>query len=409
LVTFRKEQGEFFTSAFLYSMGNKPSSSSQSTELLATFTHDEQAQIKQQYAKAVGQSSSPDKHSKTASLPRATFEHVLCPHVDEALRSALAAHLVEMSNANNDVITQEGFIRGAYSLARENKAESIYSLYTKVSPSLQQFVTHVINSALPFWWQGSTLSIEKWDSNENRRACKQLADYLVFGKPPAQGYTLTEDDLFSTGSAEANTSWNDETTHNVSADTFQAWLTGNMEFSLLIDILICSIFWPESADRDKARTQHHLAPALDKPKLPNTDSFSNLLDPYMYYLLTLHMPVDCLASTHPSKAIPHSLLFSSKLDGKSWQNFANNIVNRGALVIVIKTSDGAVFGGYTDQPLQSLTRWTGNRNNFLFRQSPMGLWDAANGTNDHYQYLCWGKKSLPNGKKRHLAYLERSV
>ena len=101
-------------------MGNKPSSSSQSTDLLATFTNDEQAQIKQQYAKAVGQSNSPDKHSKTATLPRATFEHVLCPHVDEALRTAIAGHLVEMSNENNDVITLEGFIRGAQSLAREN-------------------------------------------------------------------------------------------------------------------------------------------------------------------------------------------------------------------------------------------------------------------------------------------------
>jgi hypothetical protein len=383
-------------------MGNKPSSSSQSTDLLATFTSDEQAQIKQQYAKAVGQSTSPDKHSKTASLPRATFEQALCQHVDQELRNAIASHLVELSNVNNDVITQEGFIRGAYSLTRENKAETIYSLYTNVSPSLQQFVTNVINSALPFWWQGTTLPPEEWDSNENRRACKQLAEYLIYSKPPATGNTLTEEDLFSTDSAKVNTSWNDETTCNVSADTFQAWLTGNVEFSILIDILICSIFWPESADRDKVRSQHHLAPAIDKPKLPNTKSFSNLLDPYMYYLLALHIPVDCLAGTSPSKAIPHSLIFSSKVDGKSWQNFVNNIVHRGALVVVIKTTDGDVFGGYTDEHLQLLTRWTGNRNNFLFRQSPMGLWDATNGTNDHYQYLCWGKKSLPNGNETHI-------
>ncbi|GAB5588783.1 hypothetical protein Unana1_03683 [Umbelopsis nana] len=377
-------------------MGNKPSSSSASDNLLSTFTTDEQAQIKQQYSKAVGQSTAPDKHDKAATLPRRTFENIIAPHVDAPLLNAIASYLVELSQSSEGVITQQGFIRGAHAMSRESKTETVYSLYTQTTESLHQFVVHVANTAIPIWWHGSMLAAEQWDSTENSNACKRLADYLVYSKPPRTGNSLNEQDIFAT--TDTTATWSEEATHSVSADTFSAWLSGNMEFNVLLDILIRSIFWPEAMDRDKARTQHYLAPAITSRSLPSTHSFSNLLTPFDYFALTLHMPVNCLASTSTSKASPHRAIFSSKVDGNSWQNFANRIINQGAILLVIKTTDGDVFGGYADEPLQLSTRWTGNQNNFLYRLDALGLWDAANGTNDHYQYLCWGKKSLPNGK-----------
>ncbi|CAO3666014.1 unnamed protein product [Umbelopsis vinacea] len=283
-------------------------------------------------------------------------------------------------------------------MTKENKTETMYSLYSNTCESLHQFVLHVIHTAIPIWWQGSTLEPEQWESSDNQEACRRLADYLVYGKPPVKGSTLNEEDLFSSG-ADATPTWSTEATHNVSADIFSVWLSSNLEFNVLFDILIRSIFWPEAgADQDKSRAQHYLAPEISRPRLPNASSFSNLLTPYAYFALTLHMPLDCLASTSTIAASPHRLIFSSKVDGNSWQNFANKIVNQGAVLLVIKTSEsGDIFGGYVDAPLQISTRWTGNQNNYLFRLNQMGVWDAANGTNDHYQYLCWGKKSLPNG------------
>lgn len=408
----RERAKAIFIPGTFHTMGNKPSSSSASTELLATFTIDEQAQIKQQYAKAVGQSSAADKHSKSATLPQLTFEQVLCGHVDQELRTAISTHLVNTSNSTDSVITQEGFIRGAYSMSRESKTETMYSLYSNASESLHQFVLHVIHTAIPIWWQGSTLEPEQWESSDNQEACKRLADYLIYGKPPAKGNTLNEEDLFSSG-ADTTPTWSTEATHNVSADIFSVWLSSNLEFNVLFDILIRSIFWPEAgADQDKSRAQHYLAPGISRPRLPNASSFSNLLTPYAYFALTLHMPLDCLASTSTITASPHRLIFSSKVDGNSWQNFANKIVNQGAVLLVIKTSEsGDVFGGYVDAALQISTRWTGNQNNYLFRLNQMGVWDAANGTNDHYQYLCWGKKSLPNGMHKfcHAAYRNISI
>ncbi|KAI7871652.1 TLD-domain-containing protein, partial [Spinellus fusiger] len=77
-------------------------------------------------------------------------------------------------------------------------------------------------------------------------------------------------------------------------------------------------------------------------------------------------------------------------------------------LLVLKTKEGAVLGGYADEAWQLGTDWTGEADNFLFRlrsvasdpitdQGAMGVWDGHQGVNRHFQYLCWGKKSLPNG------------
>ncbi|KAI8337716.1 TLD-domain-containing protein [Chlamydoabsidia padenii] len=102
--------------------------------------------------------------------------------------------------------------------------------------------------------------------------------------------------------------------------------------------------------------------------------------------------------------LQHKNIFSSRQNGNSWQVFANGIVrNQGATLLVIKTKDGSLFGGYTDDPWRLETDWYGTSANYLFQldgsfssYNMMGLWNATS-NNRHYQYLCWGKKSLPNG------------
>ncbi|KAI8366022.1 TLD-domain-containing protein [Radiomyces spectabilis] len=88
-------------------------------------------------------------------------------------------------------------------------------------------------------------------------------------------------------------------------------------------------------------------------------------------------------------------------------------MGRGATLIIVKTKDGFVLGGYGDEPWKPVTDWYGNPRNFLFRLGhrdtgsssvpynddgylSTGAWQGTN-HNTHFQYLCWGKKSLPNG------------
>ncbi|KAI7891710.1 TLD-domain-containing protein [Mucor mucedo] len=73
------------------------------------------------------------------------------------------------------------------------------------------------------------------------------------------------------------------------------------------------------------------------------------------------------------------------------------MIGKGSTVIVIKAKDGSVFGGYADERWECGTEWYGNSSNFLFRLTEgYGGWPGTT-ANGHYQYLCWGKKTLPNG------------
>ncbi|KAI9323313.1 TLD-domain-containing protein [Dichotomocladium elegans] len=144
------------------------------------------------------------------------------------------------------------------------------------------------------------------------------------------------------------------------------------------------------------------APAWEKP-------FSHLLSPYDYFILTRSLPLDALSWSSHERAqrrtdtdLTHQLLFSSRTDGASWQIFANRITHQGATLVIIKTKEGTILGGYADEPWQPATDWYGSSSNYLFRIStngrlPMDTWGGGSGSNNNFQYLNWGKKSLPNG------------
>ncbi|KAI8886898.1 TLD-domain-containing protein [Backusella circina FSU 941] len=122
-------------------------------------------------------------------------------------------------------------------------------------------------------------------------------------------------------------------------------------------------------------------------------------------MLTLYLPANALSWSDYERTqrkvdhdLQHQLLFSSRKDGTSWQVFVSRLVGQGATLILLKSKDGNVFGGYADEAFESKTDWFGNSSNFLFKTGhESDVWDGVSGTNDHYQYLCWGKKSLPNG------------
>ncbi|KAI9303608.1 TLD-domain-containing protein [Cunninghamella echinulata] len=155
------------------------------------------------------------------------------------------------------------------------------------------------------------------------------------------------------------------------------------------------------------RIKHERSPSIQQ------QSFSNLFTPYDYFYLSLQLPQNALSWSAIEKTqrkiknnddVTHQLIYSSRHHGNSWQRFVQSIGQQGATLLVIKTkNDGAVFGGYTDEPWQLMTDWYGSSLNFLYQLSGhytpwnmFGVWNATS-INDHYQYLCWGKKSLPNG------------
>ncbi|KAI8615269.1 TLD-domain-containing protein, partial [Chytriomyces sp. MP71] len=66
-------------------------------------------------------------------------------------------------------------------------------------------------------------------------------------------------------------------------------------------------------------------------------------------------------------------------------------------LLVLRDSEGHVFGAYSPVPLECSPRFTGNSEAFLFRLQPeLHVYPDA-GVNSNYVYFNYGTSTLPNG------------
>lgn len=280
--------------------------------------------------------------------------------------------------------------------------------------SLETFVSWTSVSAVPLWFESG--SSYTWSSLDSENS-KPLVNYLLNNandkdrqKNDAMAW-LNEDDKASKTEEE---SWEQKTITSPSKITqteFIHWIENTPAFTGLFQLVMEYLMIGKGEqDLHKRRLDHTVSPQLQQHnnetiELFGKDKFSSLMNPFDYFMLTLYLPSNALSwsdyernQRNVSHDVQHDLLFSSRRDGMSWQNFVSRMVGQGATITVIKTKDGSLFGGYADDAWEyARTDWYGNSSNFLFRLSTnYGAWIGTSG-NDHYQYLCWGKKSLPNG------------
>ncbi|GET02362.1 TLD domain-containing protein 1 [Rhizophagus clarus] len=177
--------------------------------------------------------------------------------------------------------------------------------------------------------------------------------------------------------------------------SFMDWYMKNTHFQHLFNISIIRIFLRRDLPQNLTDIIRTLKSAnLIAPEIFSTykalPNFSQLLAPSDYYILNSHLPPDCRVTTH-------KLLFSSTRDGDSWSTFINCILYQGSTLIVIKDKDGHIFGGFAYEDWELKPNWYGNEKNFLFSIKPKLRVFTSTGYNDHYQYLNYGTKTLPNG------------
>ncbi|RIA78814.1 TLD-domain-containing protein [Glomus cerebriforme] len=171
------------------------------------------------------------------------------------------------------------------------------------------------------------------------------------------------------------------------------WYNKNTYFQHLFNILLNRIFLRRNLPQDSInairtlRFANSISPEIFSTYKPN---FSELLNPSDYYVLNSHLPPDCRITTH-------ILLFSSARDGDSWSTFINSILYQGSTFIIIKEKDGNIFGVFAYEDWELKPNWYGNEKNFLFSIKPKLRVFPSTGYNDHYQYLNYGTKTLPNG------------
>ncbi|KAJ7311874.1 hypothetical protein JRQ81_006189 [Phrynocephalus forsythii] len=116
----------------------------------------------------------------------------------------------------------------------------------------------------------------------------------------------------------------------------------------------------------------------------------SLLDLPSVFYINAHLPAELQRVWR--------LLFSSRLHGESFTQLCSHIVNQGPCVLVLKDTDGYVFGGFPPAPGR-LSRSSKASNNacFLFSIFPSLAVFTYTGYNDHYMYLNHGQQTMPNG------------
>ncbi|RCI03306.1 hypothetical protein CU098_000633, partial [Rhizopus stolonifer] len=259
--------------------------------------------------------------------------------------------------------------------------------------SLETFVTWIVQSGIPLWFENG--SGYTWDFEISQP--ETLVRYILIHADEQERQQKTKVIQSPSKIAEAE---------------FLHWIEKAPGLRGLFQLTVeCFLFNTSgSHDKHKDRLNHLISPQIQQhdkeTKRLFANKFSSIMNPYDYFMLSLHLPSDALSWSEYEKNtrkvthdLEHTLLYSSKRDGTSWQMFANRMVGQGATLLVIKAKDGSVFGGYADEAwANGNTDWYGNSSNFLFRLAKeCGVWNASYGSNNHYQYLCWGKKSLPNG------------
>ncbi|CEP08196.1 hypothetical protein [Parasitella parasitica] len=315
------------------------------------------------------------------------------------------------------------FLATAHSLIKTKEASSIYTVFDKCvksqQASLQDFVTVIVKSAIPLWWQDGSSYQWKHSSEQDHIP---LVNYFINyarteeNKKRESMAWLAEDNAQHQNKEENHgDGWQDKALlapSQISEAEFSLWIENTPGLRKLFQLVVEHVLiGKQTRNLHSRRLQHLASPQIQQHgketrKLLGKDSFSSLLKPYDYFMLSLSLPANALSWSEYEQTqrkvnhdVQHEMIFSSKRDGSSWQVFVSKLVGQGATLVVVKAKDGTIFGGYADDNWEFCnTNWYGNSSNFLFRtRNTYGRWEASSGTNDHYQYLCWGKKSLPNG------------
>ncbi|KAG2235350.1 hypothetical protein INT48_004969 [Thamnidium elegans] len=330
------------------------------------------------------------------------------PHFSTDLYHCILPNLKDISQ----------YLEFAKQVLKSKDTRIIYTVFQyaveKKQASLETFVSWVVKTAIPIWFENgsgyswsdtdSSTLLEEYILNYAHEQDKQKKDDMAWlyedSKSKDDNKNIVQDE------------WKEKVSQSPSKLTeteFIDWIKNTPAFIGLFQVAIQFMVMGKPEDLHKSRLDHTSSPQIQKhnkeTKRLFDNKFSSLINPFDYYMLTLYLPHNALSWTDYERTqrgadqdVQHDLLFSSRRDGMSWQNFANRMVGQGATLTIIKAKDGSLFGAYADEAWEyANTDWYGNSSNFLFRiKDKYGAWLATN-ANNHYQYLCWGKKSLPNG------------
>ncbi|XP_062202335.1 uncharacterized protein LOC133904798 isoform X1 [Phragmites australis] len=94
------------------------------------------------------------------------------------------------------------------------------------------------------------------------------------------------------------------------------------------------------------------------------------------------------------------LLYHSSLHGQSFNTFLGNVANGDSqTVIIVKDTEGSVYGGYASQPWERHSDFYGDMKTFLFKLYPQASIFRPTGANRNLQWcaISFSSDNIPNG------------
>ena len=211
----------------------------------------------------------------------------------------------------------------------------------------QEFLTTFVQHALPDDWQQD----------------KQLRDRLV---------------QVSLGDATERA----KSASRLSFDEVRAWLSGEREVGEFLSSLLRTHFLRMPDASGVVREAKH--------KMPRLGRRSKLLAHEHMWALSPHLPDTCLRK-------PWKRLFCSVRHGQSFAACMSRMLFKGPTIIVIKDSQGHVFGGFAPVSWHKSNTFYGNSQALLFSVAPKMRVFATSGYNDNYMWMSTNLTSCKNG------------
>lgn len=288
-----------------------------------------------------------------------------------------------MNNENNELLSRSIVLRIVEKLCKGNnelrkRFIQIYS--SKYNEPPKNFIKEIAKVGVSYYNQNHGSNKSPDDEKENIRIIEisdRIANNII------NSILNVSQNQNNFDFSDANEKKNSELTWELFMEKFEQ----SNEFLLLWEIAFNSAFLISLKYKEnnfnKFRMKNWIKPHLLPAK-------SKLLKPEDFFIIDLNIPTSNCTNEW-------KLLYDNHVDGHNWTVFSNSIYDKGSTVVVIKDTNGNIFGGFASHEWVYKPDFYGDNESFIFSLRPEINIYKATQYNDHYQYFNDETKSLPNG------------
>ncbi|XP_010217555.1 PREDICTED: TLD domain-containing protein 1 [Tinamus guttatus] len=367
-------------------MGNAESNTYRN--YLSRFIPEEQADIDGVFDTLSGSSGTAGEKNGKAMKKTVTLT-ALQAYMQEPLPEQMTMRLYDgmksvdltgKSSAPREQIAKEQFVVFMSNLLKGNADEKIAIIMSMISKTegpvkgkqIQEFTEQLITSLVHVL--NYRKELKGWNLENTRdyaSGVKALASQLLSELKLADGKKPVGHELL-------------EATFDQSI--IEDWVYRVPQISTFLSVVIRQGFQVLHSVSDQANDIVNLVPGCKGFK---GRGLTSLLDIPSIIYLNSHLPAE----------LQHKwqLIFSSRVHGESFSQLCAHIVNKGSCIMILKDSDGFIFGGFASQSWEVKPQFQGDNKCFLFSVFPSLAVYTCTGYNDHYMYLNHGKQTMPNG------------